>query len=212
MQESRALLTNGNYQEAILILNEIIKYDTDNKAAFNMRGIAKLELGSANEAIKDFDQSIILDSSDYRSFYNRGNAFYSLEEFQKSLSDYDIAMRLEPKSADIYINRGNVLVQIERFTDAIHDYQFALQLDNANYMTHFNLARTYYISKKTVEAQASFLKCIEIYNTYAPAYYFLGMIALEKDDMEATCLYMRQASELGYQQAAEVLKLYCDSV
>ena len=108
------------------------------------------------------------------------------------------------------INRGNALVQLENYQSAIYDYTFALKLDDGNYLTYFNLARAYYLMDNLDMAKTDFEQCIKIYSTFAPAYYFLGMIALEKDEVESSCLFLQQASDLGYKQAAEVQQLYCD--
>lgn len=209
MTQARELMVNGRIKEAQKILNSVIEKTPDHQAAYNMRGIARLELDETALAIEDFDTSIRLDSSDYRAFYNRGNAYYQVQEYAEAILDYDRAMRLEPKSADIYINRANALVQLESYVEAIRDYEFAIKLEETNYLTHFNLGRTYYIREEQDKAKSSFEKCISIYETYAPAYYFLGMIALENNEPEASCIYWKQAADLGYQQADEVLKIYC---
>jgi hypothetical protein len=60
-------------------------------------------------------------------------------------------------------------------------------------------------------AKNSFETCVNIYNTFAPAYYFLGLIALEKDELDASCLLLQKAAALGYMQALEVQKLYCNN-
>lgn len=202
---------NGAYNQALPVLDKIIEKDPENKVAYNMRGIVRLETGQTKLALKDFNFSVGLDSSDYRSLYNRGNAHYLQQNFDLAIQDYDKALRLDPKVADIYINRGNALVQLENYNQAILDYQFALKLDDSNYLTHFNLARTLYLINQHDEAQLSFNNCLAIYQTFAPAHYFLGMIALEKNELEASCLHLQQAAELGYQQAKEVLKIYCNN-
>lgn len=210
LSEARTFMGEGAYSEALLLLDKTLKKDPKNHAAYNMRGIVRLELGQAELALDDFNYSIALDSTDYRSYYNRGNAHYQRQNFDKAIADYDKALRLEPKVPDIYLNRGNTLVQLENYDQAILDYQFALKLDERNYLTHFNLGRALFMTNRLYEAKGSFEKCLALYQTFAPSYYFLGMIALEKNDPDASCLYLRQASELGYQQAAEVLKIYCN--
>ncbi len=210
LSEARTHMGNGAYNQALPVLDKIIKQDPENKVAYNIRGIARLETGQAELALDDFNFSVGLDSSDYRSFYNRGNAHYRQQNFELAVKDYDKALRLEPKLADIYINRGNALVQLENYAQAMLDYQFALKLDDSNYLTHFNLARTLFLTNKPDEAKLSFEKCLTIYQTFAPAYYFLGMIAMEKDEPEASCIYLQQAADLGYQQAAELLSAYCN--
>jgi tetratricopeptide (TPR) repeat protein len=209
MSQARELMANGSFREAQIILNTVIEKSPEYQAAYNMRGITRLELDETAQAIEDFDNSIRLDSSDYRAFYNRGNAYYQVQEYAEAIIDYDRAMRLEPKSADIYINRANTLVQLEAYTDAIRDYEFASKLDDGNYLTHFNLGRTHYLIGEQDKAKNSFEKCVSIYSTYAPAYYFLAMIALEKNDTESSCIYLKRAADLGYQQAVEVSKIYC---
>lgn len=211
LSEARTSMGDGAFTEALILLDKSIKKDPENQTAYNMRGFVRLELGQTDLALDDFNRSVELDSSDYRAFYNRGNAYYQLQIFDKAVTNYDKALRLEPKNADVYINRGNALVQLEKYNQAILDYRFALKLDDSNYLTYFNLARTLYLIDQHDEAQLLFEKCLTIYQTFAPAHYFLGMIALEKNEPEASCLYFRQAADLGYQQAEEVLKIYCDN-
>lgn len=208
--KAKTMMTEGNFPGALITLNQVIDKYPDNQPAYNMRGIALLELGETSDALRDFNMSVNLDSGDYRAVYNRGNAYYQLGEFEDAIKDYSRASRLEPKIADIYINRGNALVQIESFEEAIYDYQLALKIDQQNYLTHFNLGRAYYITGRPDDAKSCFERCSELYSAYAPAHYFLGMIALEKDDPQSACLHLHRASELGYRQATEVIKVYCE--
>lgn len=209
INRARVLMQSGNFSNAKLLLDQVIEKEAENQAAYNMRGIIKLELGEAADAIQDFDISVSLDSMDYRAFYNRGNALYQMEKYNEAILDYDKALRLAPKSSDIYINRGNALVGLEKYDQAIHDFGFAVKIDNENYLSHFNLARTYYLMDNLQLAENSFKNCLKVYGSYAPAYYFLGMIAMENSDKEAMCLFFEQASDLGYQQAKEVYNIYC---
>ena len=209
MDSSRAMMQAGDFSSALTLLNEIIANNSTNQVAYNMRGIAKLELGEAEKAINDFDVSLALDSGNYRAYYNRANAYYQTENFNQSIIDYDRALRLEPKSVDLYINRGNALVQLDKYAEAVSDYKFALKIDRENYLTNFNLGRTYYLMDSLYLADVAFSRTAEIYPAFAPTYYFLGMIAMERDEMEKSCLLLQQASDLGYQQAIEVQKIYC---
>ena len=157
--------------------DQLINKSSDNQAAYNMRGIAKLELGQAEKAISDFDLSVMLDSGDYRAFYNRWQCLLPIGEVSASIHDYDLALKLEPKSPDLYINRGNALVQLQRLEEAINEYSFALKIDNSIYLTHFNLGRTYFLMDSLDLAKESFQHTVDIYASYAPAYYFLVMIS-----------------------------------
>lgn len=207
--QSRTQMNGGNFEEALLLLDKLIAKNAANKAAFNMRGIAKLELGKAEEAILDFDQSVMLDSGDYRAFYNRGNAHYQLSNFDKAVADYDLALRREPRSIDLYINRANALTQLKLFDDAINDYQFALKIEKDNYLVYFNLGRTYYLMDSSTLAKKQFEKTVEFYENYAPALYFLGMIQIDNKALDEACVFLRKAADLGYLRAEQVMDLYC---
>ncbi|NJN28246.1 MAG: tetratricopeptide repeat protein [Cyclobacteriaceae bacterium] len=211
IQQAKSLMQSEEWDKALVQLEEAIAYNDQNPTTFNLRGIIKLEQGLTAAAIADFDRSVALDSSDYRTVYNRGNAHYQMEEYSKAIDDFDAAIRLQPKAADIYINRGNTLVNLQQYTRAVLDYSFALKLDEDNYLTHFNLGRAYFLMDSLELAGNSFAQSVQIYSTFAPAYYFLGMIAMENDQPDAACLHLQQAADLGYQQAEEAKKLYCEA-
>ncbi len=204
-------MQRGEFAVAMDLLDKIIANDPSSQSAYNMRGIANLELGHTEKAIGDFDHSVALDSSDYRSFYNRGNAYYQNENYDMAVNDFNLALNLAPKEKDIYINRGNALMQISKIDEAILDYKFAIKIDANNSLAHFNLARGYYLSENMQMAKKSFEDCLQIQDSYAPAYYFLGMISLQNDDIEAACVLWQKALELGYQQAEAVQNLYCQA-
>lgn len=202
-------MQHGEFAVAMDMLDKIIAEDPRNQAAFNMRGIANLELGHNDKAISDFDRSVALDSSDYRSFYNRGNAFYQNENYDMAVNDFNLALNLAPVEKDIYINRGNALMQLNKIDEAILDYKFVLKVDQGNLLAHFNLARGYYLSGNLEVAKQGFDETLQIQADYAPAYYFLGMISLEKEEMETACELWQKALDFGYQQAEAVQMLYC---
>lgn len=210
ISQAKAYLQTGNSEQAQALLNEVIASNDQSQPAYNLRGIIRLENGQTSKALADFNRSVALDSNDYRAVYNRGNAYYQLQNYSEAINDFDAAIRLEPKAADLYINRGNALVNLQNYRSAVLDYSFALKIDEDNYLTHFNLGRAYFLMDSLDMARDSFEHSVHIYSTFAPAYYFLGMIALEKNEIEASCLYLQQAADLGYQQAEEVKKLYCE--
>jgi len=210
LTRTREYMDQGDYSHALPLLDRLIENNSKNQMAYNMRGIARLELGQTDNAISDFDFCVVLDSNDYRAYYNRGNAYYQIERFKEAVYDYDKALRLEPKEPDVYINRGNALAQQEKYPDAIQDYSFALRLDEQNYLTHFNLGRTYYLIDSLELAKRYFENCLLIHDTYAPAYYFLGMIAIEHDNPELSCQMLKKAEDLGYEQAKKIINLYCE--
>ena len=211
MEKAREQMNKRDYENALPFLNRIIKNGDAGPDVYNLRGIARLELGRYNKAIKDFDRAIALDSGDYRSYYNKGNAYYRNKNYTAALENYDRALKLSPGEPDIYINRGNAHLAIENYDKAIGNYEKARSLNDDNYLIYFNLGRAYYLQDNPEKAKEYFEKALQRHQFFAPAWYFLGIIAMEGEDMSSACGYLQHADSLGYRQAKTVMEMVCPS-
>jgi tetratricopeptide (TPR) repeat protein len=50
---------------------------------------------------------------------------------------------------------------------------------------------------------------IELNPGYAEAYYGIGFMKIQSGDKSEACSYFRKAKNMGYQKAAEALRMYC---
>ncbi|MDB2315003.1 tetratricopeptide repeat protein [Flavobacteriaceae bacterium] len=96
-----------NYEEAILDLDYLIKFNSDNKDYHFNRGICNNKLKSFKEAIDDFDKVIELDPSDAGAYFNRGiskSQFYGEDDpvkgVEEAKKDLLVAKKLDPNHSE----------------------------------------------------------------------------------------------------------------
>jgi tetratricopeptide (TPR) repeat protein len=127
--DARNKMAEGEYEEAIAIVDSLIESEPENSRYYNHRGIINRMADNNKQAIEDYDRAVDLDPDAAFYYYNRGNAKRELERYEEAIEDYNRAIELNPEDADNYVNRGNTKIKLERYEEAIEDYNRAIELD-----------------------------------------------------------------------------------
>jgi tetratricopeptide (TPR) repeat protein len=97
---------DGKYDEAIYLLNEVVKNDTTDEEAYYYLGRSYLEINSFDSAILNFNLGInaidILAPSKSDYYLYRGIAHRSDSAFFPAARDFESAKKLNPSDAKIY--------------------------------------------------------------------------------------------------------------
>lgn len=93
--------------EVMEMLNETIRNDPNNVAAYLERGLARNHLENYRGAIADFTEVIRIQPDNIDAHNYRGTIYYHLGEYDKALADYNRALELG-EFAILYFNRGYV--------------------------------------------------------------------------------------------------------
>ncbi len=210
IHEGKTLLDNGQHERAVKVLELAVKENEKSSDAYNVLGVAYFEMKNFPEAIQQFDKSLALDSTSYIPYYNRANANREQGKFVEALGDYSKAINLKPNIKDIYLNRGVVFYTLERYEQALEDFNFALQLDQNDAQTYFKRAKTAIMLDSMTLAKADLEQTIAKQPDFAEAFYWLGLAEITLEDQAQGCLYLKQARQLGYKDAATAVKQYCE--
>ncbi|MDA7677500.1 hypothetical protein N8561_01280 [bacterium] len=92
----------GKPQEAVKIMNTMIKLNPKDSDSYYIRGLAKLGQSQLVSAIEDFNKSILLTSSHYiryQSFLNRAMALGAIGDYKNCVSDWEEVIRLDPTNS-----------------------------------------------------------------------------------------------------------------
>jgi tetratricopeptide (TPR) repeat protein len=106
-----AYLAEGVYEDrAIQDLDEAIKLDRGNAAAFRIRGFVNSRMQRYDRAIPDLDKAIRLDPNVAASFSSRADALRFLGQYERAVADYRKALTLKlddasRKRIDTILNR-----------------------------------------------------------------------------------------------------------
>ena len=122
------LLSDGDYDEALVAFDQTIEQDPTLALAFYNRGLTHYCKREDDAAIADFNRSLELGFHDAIVFRNRANAYSRKGDVARALADYAQAIVLEPGNPLAYLNRGEVYENTLQKDLAIADYQTVLRL------------------------------------------------------------------------------------
>ena len=191
----------------LLLFTSTISYSQTSYDYFN-RGLAKIELGDYRGAITDFTKVIELKPKDIFAYDIRGSAKIELGDYRGAINDYSKAMQLDPNEQR-YLVRGIYKSKLGDKRGAITDYSKATELVHNKIRC---LARGIFKYKigDYLGAINDYSKAIELDPKFADAYYNRGLAKLGLSKKESGCLDLSKAGELGYAEAYEMIKKYCN--
>ncbi|MCL2720143.1 MAG: tetratricopeptide repeat protein [Treponema sp.] len=94
--KSLECLMAGDFHNAILYSNMVIRSDPNSAINYVIRARAYYELNDYNRAIIDCDHAIRLDRNNSAAFTIRGNAYGQNGDLTRAISDWQAALRLNP--------------------------------------------------------------------------------------------------------------------
>jgi len=115
--QANELIGNGNFQEAIPLLDRALGIEPNNVNALNNKGNALLGLGMQEEAIVWYDKALELDSSYLYALNNKGFALYGLEQYDEAIVWIDRALEVDPNYVTAQQNKVLIQQNIELAED-----------------------------------------------------------------------------------------------
>lgn len=116
----------GDYRQAIALLNELILRHPENAVDYNNRGLIYFQKGEIQKALADYNTALRLNPNLASAYNNRANYYAAIGELEAALADYDEAIDLNPRHVRARINRGITLRDLGRYEEAIEEFEDAL--------------------------------------------------------------------------------------
>ncbi len=127
-KEARVLITRGDFDEAVNVLNEAIRIDGESELLLTLRGRANLELARYAEAFDDFNKVYQISSSKSSATF-AAFAAVSQGKYQTAIDWYEIAVAANPDSLSSRNNLGYSFLKLARYREAIVQLDAAVQID-----------------------------------------------------------------------------------
>jgi hypothetical protein len=108
-------------------LDERVRRNQRDAAAFNVRGQFYVRYGQFPRAITDFDEAVRLKPDDPEARNNRCWARIMLGDTNRAMQDCNEALRLRPAYGDALDSRGLINLKLCRNSEALADYESALR-------------------------------------------------------------------------------------
>ena len=119
---SRRCLMNREYQEAIRVLNILLRADPDAAEGYFLRGVAKFNLDDLLGADTDFSAAIVKNPVFTTAYIYRALTRTRMGNYDDALQDFREAIDLRPDLPDAYYSRGYTRLQNKQYEEAIEDF------------------------------------------------------------------------------------------
>jgi tetratricopeptide (TPR) repeat protein len=139
------LAHQGDYTEAIALLNQLIDSHPNNAIDYNNRGLIYFQSGECQKALSDYNTAMQLNPKLASVYNNRANCYAACGELVAALADYDQALDLNPRYVRAWINRGITLRDLGEYQEAIDNFEIALLFGQLQGNIWAERGRTYHI-------------------------------------------------------------------
>jgi tetratricopeptide (TPR) repeat protein len=148
-ETAQSFLRNGDYDNAILVLNRALQQDKNNLELQKDLVMAFYYKRDFVKALEGTKALIDRDDADVMTFQIAGNVFKALEEVKDCEKMYKKALKKFPKSGPLYSEYGELLWDLKDFS-AIDQWEKGIQADPAFSGNYYNAAQHYFFTKDKV--------------------------------------------------------------
>lgn len=135
---------DGQYQEAVVLLDRIIKKSPDNDAAWYYKGLCGIKLKNASVAEEGLKKAVSLDSVNYWYRYMLAGLYGMTGRNDLTISMYESLLKDFPKRGELYYNLANLYInqnQMDQALKTIDDIETQFGKSDATVMTKFDILR-----------------------------------------------------------------------
>jgi len=86
----------GDYYNAVLSCNTVIRIDPNSAVAYAIRARAYFELNELDKSLADCNQAIKIDRNNAAAYNVRGNIYVKKGDYKRAISDWQAAIRINP--------------------------------------------------------------------------------------------------------------------
>ncbi len=196
---------NGQYTEAVDILETGLKKNPDNIELISKLGIALVELGKLEKAFALLDLAIEKESFNPENYNYLGVAYYKKGDFSAALSYYQKALELDKNYASVYNNIGSLHLATflkgkdeSEYQLALQNFTRALEIDPRLFAAYNGRGAAYRFKNKIPQAIHDWQKAIDINPAFIDAYFNLGIAYLGLGDRPSALKYLQLCKDRCY--------------
>ncbi len=121
---------DSDYPGAIEELNRALQINSNNAAAWDLRGDARARIGEYGGAIADATRALQLDPKNEDAWQTRGGARADKDDWNGAIADYNQALALDTNSGDAFRGRGLAREGKNDWKGALADLTRSIQLQS----------------------------------------------------------------------------------
>ncbi|MGC1434470.1 MAG: sulfatase-like hydrolase/transferase [Terriglobales bacterium] len=186
----------GNYREAILLFEQILKADPKIALANLQLGRAWNSLGEYDKAVPWLQNAVELTPDSAEAHYELGAALGEMGDWAGSAKQLEAAVAQDPGSDEMHFYLGSAYEEIDRIGDAVKQYQAALDINPDNFRANLLLGRLLAMQDRPKEAVPLLQKAVKLDPQSPDAHKFLGNVYTVLGDEEKARRELAEAQRL----------------
>ena len=176
------LLKNGQINEALKIVEALIKKSPNVPLLYNIRGVCYQTIRELGNAIDDFSQATILKSDYAEAYCNLGVTYQEKGDLVSAVNAYKNAIDNDNNYPTAHNNLGKIFLASGEIDSSIEHLECAITLKSDFADAHNNLGSAFLRINKLNDAIKSYKKAITLKPDFAVANNNLGIACLRTGD------------------------------
>lgn len=184
LSEARELSLKGDFEQAVILVQEIIQDDPDVIDAYFTLGNLYFKERKFEEALESFFQALERKPDDAFTAINIANSYISMGDFNEAEKFLlSIVDALAPDS-QIHFILGNINYFQKEYEEALKNYKKCLELNPSSASAYNGIGGIYVIQGNLDEAENYLEKAKDINPQLRNLHYNLAQLYEEKDDLQ----------------------------
>jgi serine/threonine protein kinase len=122
----------GRYDNALVVLDNILVHDPSVSLAYSCKGLALYHLKRFPEALTALTKAIALNANDAVVYYGKALTLEKMQGFGEALEALACVTQLQASYVSAWCKKGDILLHLKRFGESLTAYEQALKLDANN--------------------------------------------------------------------------------
>lgn len=184
LERSEQLKLQGKYEEAIVILEELLMEDPANVPALEELADNELSLDHFARARAAADRAVTLDQGSYTGHYILGFLLSQESQWKEALVELQLANKLKSNNPEILRCLGWALLRSGMRAQGVVTLERSLNLDNDNPLTLCDLGVAYLEMQNVAKARALFQRALDLDPENARARECVDMVSRLEQHMQ----------------------------
>ena len=193
IQSAIVLHSNGQIQEALDIVETLIKDYPEVPLLFNISGACYAGLGQFDTAVMHYEQALTIKPEYAEAHYNLAGTLQELGKLEAAVKSYEKSLTIKPNYADAHNNLGNVLKDLEQLEAAVKSYKTAIAIKPDYLEAHYSLGKTLQELGQLDDAVKSYKEVVDIEPDFAEMHNNLGVVLKELNQKDAALKSLEKA-------------------
>lgn len=175
LSQALNLYKQGRINEALLILEKLVKNKKTNIEELNVYAALLFEKNNFKEAISIISKALIINPKNIVLLNNRAQFYFKIKKYEDSLNDFNQILKINPYHDETYNDIGRIYVKKNNFLDGIFYFDKAIKINQNKYQYFYNKGNALYRLNKFEDSINSYNESIKLKTDHYKSYHNRGL-------------------------------------